>query len=76
MPLYRTVLVRSFDVIIEAEDKNDALRLSELFVGYADHSDSQYREKFKFEIKDIEMTENDALETTLIEDSDDAKSLE
>jgi hypothetical protein len=77
MPLYRTVLVRSFDVTIEAEDENAALRLSEFFVGYADHSNSHDKEKFRFEIKNIEMTENDALETTLIEDSDEyAESME
>lgn len=71
MPVYRTVLVRSFDIIIEAEDEKEASRLSEFYVGYADHSNSYDREKFKFEIKNIEMTENDALETTLLEDADE-----
>ncbi len=68
MPLYHTVLTRSFDVIIDAEDENEAARLAEFFVGFADHSNISDREKFKFEIKSIELTENDVLETTLIED--------
>jgi len=40
-------------------------------VGYADHSNASDRDKFEFKIKNIELVENDALETTLIENSDD-----
>jgi len=71
MPLYRTVVVRSFEVIIDAKDETEASRLSEFFVGYADHSNASDRDKFEFKIKNIELVENDALETTLIENSDD-----
>jgi len=71
MPLYRTILVRSFDVIIDAKDESEASRLSEFFVGYADHSNSSDREKFKFEIKNIELVENDALEAALVEEADE-----
>jgi len=70
MPLYRTILVRSYAVNIEAEDKEIAARLAEFFVSYADFSNSLDREKFKFEIKEIELIENNSIETSLI-DSDD-----
>jgi len=73
MPLYQTILVRTFEVIIEAEDNTAASRLSEFFVGYADHSNAFERDKFKFEIKEIELTENNTLETTLMKDSDEYK---
>ncbi len=66
MPLYRTTLVRSYAVTIESEDEKDAARLAEFFVGFADFSDVPDREKFKFEIKEIKLLENDSIETTLI----------
>jgi len=71
MPLYKTVLVRTFDVVIEAKDENEALHLAEFFVGYGDHSNSSDQEKFQFEIKHIELTENDAIEATIIEGADE-----
>lgn len=70
MPLYRTVLVRSYAVNIESEDEKIAARLAEFFVGYADFSNSIDREKFKFEIKEIELLENNSIETSLIDIAD------
>ncbi len=66
MPLYRTTLIRSYAVTIESDDEKDAAKLSEFFVGFADFSNLPDREKFKFEIKQIELLENDAIDTTLI----------
>ena len=71
MPLYKTVLVRSFEVIIDAKNEDDALWLAEFYVGYGDHSNISDREKFQFEIKHIELTENDTLETAMITDTDE-----
>ncbi len=66
MPLYRTTLVRSYAVTIESEDEKDAAKLAEFFVGFADFSNLPDREKFKFEIKEIELLENDSIDTILI----------
>lgn len=70
MPLYRTILVRSYAVNIESEDEITAARLAEFFVSYADFSNSLDREKFKFEIKEIELLENNSIETSLIDIAD------
>ena len=67
MPLYHTTLVRSYGVTIESEDEQSAARLAEFFVGFADLSSLQDREKFKFEIKEVELLENDSIDTSLID---------
>jgi len=61
MPLYRTTLARSFLVTIDASDESTAKRLAELFVGYRDDSTALDRSQFGFEIKEIELTMNEAI---------------
>lgn len=71
MPKYRTVLVRTYLVEISADDEKSAARLSELYVGFKDSSNMVDRERFHFQIEEIEITENNALETSLVEESSD-----
>src|SRR5574337_79798 len=68
MPVYRTTLVRAFSVVIDARDEVSAARLSEVFVGFSDDSNSIEKEKFNFEIQEIELIQNDVLETRLLEE--------
>ncbi len=67
MPLYEVSLTHSFLVKIQAESENDAARLSEYFVTFLDGSLKQDREKHKFLIEDIKMTQNEAFEISQIE---------
>ena len=63
MPHYRVLLTRSYQVIIAAEDEEQALRLSELYLGDCpDLSSPQEREDRKFHIQGVEMTWNEAIE--------------
>lgn len=71
MPLYKTILTRTFDVIIEATDENAALRLVEFYVGYGDHSNQHDRDQFHFEIKHIELTENEGVEANAVNETDE-----
>jgi hypothetical protein len=63
MPLYRVTLQRSFDIEIQANDRNKASQLAALFLGYRDESDEQDRIKDDFSIQSIEMLENNVIET-------------
>jgi hypothetical protein len=65
MPLYHATLVRSYTVTIESKSEKEASGLAEFFVGFADFSDIADREKFQFEIKKIELIENDTIDVTL-----------
>jgi len=62
MPLYKVTVQRSFDIEIQADDRNKASQLAELFLGYRDESDEQDRIKDGFSIQSIEMLENDVIE--------------
>lgn len=68
MPAYKVTLVRSFAVEIEARSPDDAARLSEFFIGYSDDSKAKDREEYSFVIRQIEIAQNDALETELMEE--------
>lgn len=63
MTQYETTLTRSFIVTIEANNETDAKRLAELFVGYQDDSTDDDRGHFNFEIKEIKMVLNEAIES-------------
>lgn len=69
MPEFELSLVRSFRVMIEANSPEEAARLAELYVGYADLSDTLAREKFQFRIQEIEMVQNDAIEVAWVDAS-------
>lgn len=62
MPLYRAIIVRSYAVTIECETEEKAARLSEFFIGHSDLSTIGDREQQRFDIKSIELLENDAIE--------------
>jgi len=67
MPTYRSILVRTYSVIINADDEESAAKLSELFVGANDCSRLQDRERLKFEIQEIDLIDNNVIETISIE---------
>jgi len=67
MPVYQVHLARSFIIEVEAKSANHAARFSELFLGYLDESKENDGKKFKFKIKDIEMTVNDAMEVQVFQ---------
>ncbi|MBI5054437.1 MAG: hypothetical protein HZC38_15750 [Chloroflexi bacterium] len=66
MPTFNVSLVRSFIVTIDAKSSEQAARLAELYLGYMDESNVSDRKKLKFQIQEIEMTQNDAVEIPLI----------
>ena len=68
MPKYCTVLIRTYSVVINADDEKSAARLSELYVGFKDASNTVDRKKYNFQIEEIEINENNALETSLVEE--------
>lgn len=70
MPIYKTTLVRTLVVIIEANSEDEAMELSEYFVVERDGSRPFDKENYKFEIKHIEMMENEALEVEPLEKGD------
>ena len=51
MPKYRTILLRSYSVEINADDEESAARLSELYVGFGDHSNAVDRKRLNFQIE-------------------------
>lgn len=66
MSEYEVSITHSFLVTIHAESAEDAARLSEFFVTYSDGSSQQDREKFKFRIERIELTQNETFEIALL----------
>lgn len=65
MPVYQSTLTRTFSVLINAEDPNKAKHLSELYIGYTDGSSEQDRKMYHFQILEIDMIINDAIEAML-----------
>ena len=65
MPTYRTTLVRSFSILIDADTGEDAAHLSEFFVGFNDSSSEIDRQTGRFRIREIKMLENDVVETSI-----------
>ncbi len=67
MPTYQVNLLRSYVVEINAPNQKMAARLAEFYVGTgADESSDLDRSKFRFQIQDIEMVQNDAMEVSPI----------
>ncbi|MBM4424336.1 MAG: hypothetical protein FJ030_13275 [Chloroflexi bacterium] len=63
MPAYIVSLSRSYLVTVEAETKEMAAHVAEFFVGgEADLSTESDRKAIRFQITEIEMTVNDAIE--------------
>lgn len=69
MPTYSLSLVRSFIITMQASSPQEAARLTELFIGYSDISNESERDKYQFEIQEIEMTGNDVVEILSVADS-------
>ena len=67
MPTYDVTLVRSFRVLLEAENEEDAKRLAEFQIGYTDASSEADRQTYHFRIHEIEMTDNEAITVSLSE---------
>ncbi|MCC6499738.1 MAG: hypothetical protein IT313_05660 [Anaerolineales bacterium] len=67
MPLFEVTLSRSFIVQIQAQNAEDAVRLTEGFVGSADSSNEEDRKEHQFELRDIELVDNDAIKVNRIE---------
>ena len=67
MPEYQVSVVCSFLVKIQANSAAEAARLSEFFLTFSDGSSAEDKEKYQFEIKEIELTQNDSLEAVLLE---------
>ena len=68
MPQFRVTLARSFVVTVDAHDSGAAQRLAETFTGYHDESTTDYRERLRFSLRDIEMVMNEAIEAQEIEE--------
>lgn len=62
MPLYKCSLARSFLVLVEANNSDDAAQAAETFIDYSDVSTSRYRQEYRFKIREIEMVMNDVIE--------------
>jgi hypothetical protein len=63
MDTYKVMLTRSYLVTIQANNEEDALRFSEFYIGgEKDISLPKERELDQFEIEEIEMMVNDAME--------------
>jgi hypothetical protein len=68
MPAYEVSITHSFLVKIQAESAKDAALFSEFYLSYSDGSSEKDREKHKFAIERIEMTQNEAFEVNQLED--------
>ena len=62
MPLYDVTLVRNFKVLVQAKSPEEAAHFTEFYTGYDDLSSESDRKNHKFQIHEIEMTWNDAVE--------------
>jgi predicted small secreted protein len=63
MNTYKAVLVKSYIVEIKAENKEEARKYVELYTGnIKDISTIQDREKFSFEITNIDVQTNEVIE--------------
>jgi hypothetical protein len=63
------MLTRAFQVQIEADNEKDARKLVEFFIGNPkDESTEKDRHQYKFNIREIEMTMNEAFEAEEVEE--------
>lgn len=69
MKTFDVILTRAYKVKIEAENEMDARELVEFFVGIPDDkSNKRERSQYKFIIRDIDMTLNEAFEAEEVEE--------
>ncbi len=62
MKTYKVSLVKSYSIIIEAENEISAKELSEFFTGdIQDLSEEKHRKEYKFSITEIECVDNNAV---------------
>ncbi len=59
MPAYKVTLSRSFIVEVDADSAKAAAACAEAYVGYGDLSSEKERADLRFEIRSIDMVEND-----------------
>lgn len=63
MPIFEIGVARHFAVKIEAQNLDEALRLSEFYLGNCnDSSTDGDRQEYNFQIHEIDMVENEAFE--------------
>lgn len=63
MKRFNVNLIRGYNVLIEAENEEQAKRIVELFIGDPkDDSNAKEKAEFNFHIDEIELTMNEALE--------------
>ena len=63
MPIFEVGIARYFAVTIEAQNLEEALRLSEFFLGNCNDSSSEAdRQEYNFQIHNIKMVQNEAFE--------------
>ncbi len=63
MKKYLVSLVRDYGVVIKAENEEEAMRCAEFFIGgEKDLSNEKDRKEHQFQIEEIEMTTNDAID--------------
>ena len=71
MKTFRVSLVKSYSVIIEAENEINAKRLSEFFTGDIPNlSEEKHCEEYKFSITEIECVGNDAVYVEELEEDE------
>ena len=62
MTTYRVTLARTFSVQIETDDPSHIAQLACLYVGYTDEATEMDKQMHGFEIRDIQLIENDVLD--------------
>lgn len=67
MSLYEVSLSRTYAIKVEARLARDAAVLSELFMGHKDDSTPPEKKTFGFEVKEMNLATNDALEVNKVE---------
>ena len=70
MKTFNVMLTRAYRVTIEAEDEKSARELAEFFIGDPeDKSTEKDQAQYGFNIQEIEMTMNEAIETGEVENT-------
>lgn len=62
MPLYDVTLVRNFKILVQADNPVEAAHFAEFYTGCDDVSSESDRKDHHFQIHEIEITWNDAIE--------------
>lgn len=67
MPTYKIGLARTYLITIQADNAENAKRLSEFFVGESNLSTPDDQQEHNFVIDKIELLENDVFETDVLQ---------